>query len=97
MDRAFRQLPANFGSVLLLGFHWRSHYYFDLVMMMGCRIAPYICQRTTNMVAYIHRSMGYFILNYVDDFVAAEYYDQIVSSHEVFIHLLKNIGIMHSE
>ena len=29
-------------------------YYFDLVMVMECRIAPYICQRTTNMISYIY-------------------------------------------
>ena len=54
MDRAFRQLPVDFKTVPLLGFQWRGLYYFDLVMMMGCHIAPYICQRTTNMLTYLH-------------------------------------------
>ena len=50
MSRAFWQLFASPESVPLLGYRWRSHYYFDVVMVMGCRIAPYICQRTTSMI-----------------------------------------------
>ena len=97
MDRAFRQLFACPSSVPLLGFKWRGQYYFDLVMVMGCRIAPYICQRTTDMVAHIQGAMGYFVLNYVDDFIGAEYSTRVGEAYQTLIRLLSNIGLDRSE
>ena len=81
LERAFRQLFACPGSVPLLGFRWRTKYYFDLVMAMGCTIAPYICQRTTNMIVYLHEQMGYFLLNYVDDFIGVEFQSRAIKAH----------------
>ena len=40
MDQTFRQSPADFRHVPMLGYRWRGKYYFDLVMMKGCHIAP---------------------------------------------------------
>ena len=97
MDRAFRQIYACPRSVPKLGFRWRNLYYFDLVLMMGCRIALYICQHTTNVITYLHGQMGYFLLNYVDDFVGVEFEDKIFSSHAALIRLLRDLGIMRSE
>ena len=88
LDRAFRQLFADLKDVPLLGFRWRNRYYFNLVMVMGCRIAPYICQRTMSMIAYIHSLMSFFLLNYVDDFLGIEYVDKIYNSHRAFVALL---------
>ena len=96
MDRAFRQLSADPFSVPLLGYRWRNQYYFDLVMVMGCRIAPYICQRTTEMVAYLHQQMGYFLMNYVDDFIGAEYIKVAKSAHEALKRLMDSIGAQRS-
>ena len=39
---------------------------------MGHCIAPYVCQRVTSGLAFVQRSRGWFLLNYVDDFVGAE-------------------------
>ena len=97
MDRAFRQLPACPGSVPLLGFRWRGRYYFDLVMMMGCRSAPYVCQRTSSMITYIHAEMGYFSVNYVDDFLGIDYVTKIYDSHSSFIRMMKDIGASRAE
>ena len=97
MDRAFRQLRADPRSVPLLGFKWRGRFYFDLVMVMGCRIAPYVCQRTTDMIAYVYRMMQYFILNYVDDFISADYKTCIYEAHATFLRLMDNIGASRSE
>ena len=96
LDRAFRQLFADIKSVPLLGYRWRDLYYFDLVMVMASRIAPYICQRTTNMLAYVHRSMSYFVLNYVDDFIGAEFADRAAESHNAFKRLLRDVGVERS-
>ena len=96
LDWAFRQLGVEFSSIPLLGFRWRNLYYFDVVMVMGCRIAPYICQRTTNMVAYLHRQMSYFLLNYIDDFVGTEYEEKVYRAHATFVWLLRDIGLKRS-
>ena len=97
MDHAFRQLFACPQSVPYLGFRWWNLYYFDLVMMMGCRIAPYICQRTTNLVVYIHNSMGYYLLNYVDDFLGTEHESKITQSHQALLRTMRDTGITRSE
>ena len=97
LDRAFRQLRACPKSVPLMGYRWRQCYYFDLVMIMGCRIAPYICQRTSTMITYIMGEMGHFVLNYVDDFLGADYQEKSVKAHSAFIRLLRDIGLSRSE
>ena len=97
MDRAFRQLYADFCSIPLLGFKWRRRYYFDRVMMMGCRMAPYVCQRTTSMIVYLHNQMGYYLTNYVDDFLGLEYHSVVHQAHGALIRLMRNIGVGRSE
>ena len=72
LSRYFRQLPLDPGDYLLIGYVIGGKIYFDKVLPMGMRTAPYIAQRVTNAIAYIHRQLQLFILNYVDDFVGAE-------------------------
>ena len=93
LNAAFQQLFADPISVPLLGYRWRGLYYFDLVMVMGCRIAPYICQRTTNMITYLQKEMEYFLINYVDDFLGIEYESKVWEAHAAFIRLLDSLKI----
>ena len=97
MDRAFRQINACPGLVPLLGFRWRNVYYFNLVMVMGCCIVPYICQHTTDMLVHIHTKMGYFLLNCVDDFLGIEFLEKIHDSHNAFIRMLRDMGVSRSK
>ena len=97
LDRAFRQLFTCFSSIPLLGFKWRKKLYFDVVLAMGCRIAPYICQRSTNIISYIHRSMGYFLLNYVDDFIGAELATKAWQAHQALIRTLRDMGFKRAD
>ena len=64
---------------------------------MECRIAPYICQRMTNLVTFVHASLGYFLLNYVDDFVEAESASKIHASHNALVRFMRDTGIQRSE
>ena len=93
MEIGFRQLRACPWDVPLLGCRWRGQYYFDLVMVMGCRIAPYICQRTTSMLAYIHQQLEYFLLNYVDDFLGIEFRSRVEAAHSMLVRLMNDIGV----
>ena len=96
LDRVFRQLYANPISIPMLGYKWKGLYYFDTVMMMGCRIAPYVCQCTTDMIVYIHTQAGYYAVNYVDDFLGVEYWSLITKAHNMFITLLDRLRIDRS-
>ena len=53
MLRAFKQIPMCPMSWPLLGICWEGLIYFDKTAMMGSRSAPYICQRTTNVIRHI--------------------------------------------
>ena len=54
---------------------------------MGMRTAPYIAQRVSDAITYIHQKQDYYLLNYVDDFVGAEIQQKIWNA---FFHL-KNL------
>ena len=60
---------------------------------MGLRSAPYIAQRVTNAIAYIHRQLQYFLLNYVDDFVGAELREHIWQAYNALNTLLENLRV----
>ena len=82
LSRYFRQLPLDPGDYSLIGYMVHGKIYFDKVLPMGMRSAPYIAQRVTNAIAYIHRQMGMYLLNYVDDFVNAEHRDNVWRGYE---------------
>ena len=64
---------------------------------MGLRSAPYIAQRVTNAIAYIHEQLNYFILNYVDDFVGAEIRETIWAAYQALSTLLAELRVDTSE
>ena len=96
LNRAFRQYPADPGSIPLLGFKWRNRFYFDLVMMMGCRIAPAIAQRVSNMITFIMFTISYFLLNYMDDFIGAEIDVHVHQAHATLKNILRDVGLDRS-
>ena len=64
---------------------------------MGLRLAAYICQRVTNAVVYVHRSFGYWSINYLDDFGSAELADQAWSSYNLMGKIMNTIGLQEAE
>ena len=93
LSQYFRQLPLDPGDYSLIGYIIEGKIYFDKVLPMGMRSAPYIAQRMSNAIAYIHRKLEYFILNYVDDFVSAEEKEIIWTAYEVFTKLLQDLRV----
>ena len=63
---------------------------------MSHRIAPYICQRITNAITHIHRMLGYFLLNYIDDFLRADLLEVVEESYQAFGRLLSSLGVEES-
>ena len=92
LSRYFRQLPLDLGDYSLIGYIINGEIYFDKVLPMGMRSAPYIVQRVTNAIAYIHRKLEYFLLNYVDDFVAAEVKETVWQAYTALMNLLSRLG-----
>ena len=97
LSRYFRQLPLDPGDYSLIGYIINRQIYFDKVLPMGMRSAPYIAQRVTNAISYIHRQLARFILNYVDDFVGAELRDRIWQAYMAFTKLLSRLKVETSE
>ena len=97
LSRYFRQIPLDPGDYSIIGYVIDEQIYFDKVLPMGMRSAPYIAQRITNAIAYIHRRLEYFLLNYVDDFVGAESEDRAWEAYRFLTLLLQNLGVEASE
>ena len=72
LTRYFRQLPSDPGDYSMIGYMIDGELYFDKVLPMGMRTAPFIAQRVTNAIRFIYEIMEFFLLNYVDDFLGAE-------------------------
>ena len=93
LSRYFRQILLDPGDYALIGYIIQGEIYFEKVLPMGMRSAPYIAQRITNAIAYIHRCLEYFLLNYVDDFVGAENKDKAWQAYWALSQLLDNLGV----
>ena len=89
----FRQIPLDPGDYPMIGYVINGQIYFDKVLPMGMRSAPYIAQRITNAIAYIHRQLQYFLLNYVDDFVGAELEETVWKAYLHLKTLLDNLQV----
>ena len=97
LSRYFRQIPLDPGDYSLRGYVIDGKIYFDKVLPMGMRSAPYIAQRITNAIAYICRQLEFFILNYVDDFVGAELQEKIWQAYMTLKDLLEELRVETSK
>jgi len=93
MRKAFRQIRVDPGDIHLLSFKWKGLIYSDTVLTMGLRSAAYICQRLTNGVAYICKSEGFEIVNYLDDFCGVERPENAETAFAYLGNLLNYLGI----
>ena len=93
LSRYFRQVPVCPLDYSLLGWRWRNRLYFDTMMPMGLRMAAYVCQQVTNVIKYIHNQVGYFSINYLDDFGSAEYANMAFQSFDALGSLFKALGM----
>ena len=97
LSRYFRQIPLDPGDYALIGYVINRDIYFDKVLPMGMRSAPYIAQRITNAIAYIHRQLRFFLPNYVDDFVGAEIKHKAWGAYHALSQLLQALGVETSQ
>ena len=93
LSRYFRQIPLDPGDYSMVGYIINGELYFDKVLPMGMRTAPYIAQRITNAVRYIHEQHKYFLLNYMDDFLGAEERDRAFKAFDHLTQLLATLRV----
>ena len=93
MERAFKQIPLEPMSWPKLGMCWQGALFFDKTAMMGCRSAPYVHQRTTNMIRHIMKEIEYIIYNYIDDFMSLDFLHRAWQAYESLGNLLRDLGV----
>ena len=92
LARAFRLVPLCPRDYSLISMRWNNLFYIDKFMPMGLVSAAYSCQKITNAITYIHRNMGYWSINYLDDFGSAEPQETAWDSYNAMGRLLKSVG-----
>ena len=93
LSRYFRQIPLDPADYSMIGYIIDGELYFDKMLPMGMRTAPFIAQRITNAIKYIHEKLRYFLLNYVDDFLGAETKARAQAAFDHLTQLLKQLGV----
>ena len=94
---AFRQLIGDPMDYPLMMYQWQGKIYVDIAVAMGLSSAPSCCQRVTNAITHIHKHSGYWVMNYIDDFISAEYWSRVWDSYNQLGKLLKTIGVAEGE
>ena len=90
MIRAFHQVPLCPREYSLIGYRWCNLLYFDKVMPMGLHSAAYVCQRVTDTIVFIHRSFGFWSVNY--DFGLAKDEDKAWDSYNAMTRIMQSVG-----
>ena len=96
LARYFRQIPVCPLDYSLLGWRWRNLLFYDKSMPMGLRSAAYVAQRISSSIVYIHSQMGYFSINYLDDFGSAEPWNLVWDSFNALRRILQQVGLKES-
>ena len=97
LQRFFRQIPLCPRDYSLISYRWRNLIYIDINVPMGLTSAAYIAQRTTCAIVYIHHSMGYWSINYLDDFGSAELRQQAWSSYNLMGRILRSLNVAEAD
>ena len=64
---------------------------------MGLRSAAYCCQRVTNALVFIHHQMGYWSINYLDDFAGTEERQHAENAFKAMGTILSQVGASKAE
>lgn len=99
LKAAYRQLlRVDPKDIPLLGFVWKGKLYFDLTQPQGSRSAAMQCQRCSTAVKYIYdaKHQDFDLVNYLDDFGAAEFWSLVYEAYKVLGEILEKAGIVES-
>lgn len=94
LQRAYRQLRVDPLDTPLLGLRVDGGIYLDLCPAFGCRSSSAACQRTSNAVVYIMRSMNHVVYAYLDDYTGCSATEQqALAAYSAFKHLADQLGL----
>ena len=96
MKSAFRQLWGDPFDYSLMLYQWEGSYYVDLAVSMGMRSAPSCCQRVISAIRFIHMKSGYWLMNYIDDFIGAERWTMVWDSYYKLGQLFSKLGAVEA-
>ena len=97
LQRYFRQIPLCPLDYSLIGMRWKNLLYFDKFMLVGLRSAAYVAQRISSAIVHVHRNMGHWSTNYIDDFGGCDKPETAWHSFNAMDRLLKNLGVQESK
>ena len=93
LQRFFRQLPLCPHDYPLISYRWRNFIFIDKNVPMGLTSVAYMAQRMTCTVVYIHRTFGYWSINYLDDLGSAEKPQEAWNSYNLMGRILSSLQI----
>ncbi|MCH2416896.1 MAG: hypothetical protein MK195_09075 [Acidimicrobiales bacterium] len=96
LRHAYRQIPVDPRDYQYLGYFWEDNFYFDTVLAMGQRNAGMACSRTTDAVVFMHREMGFWDTNYLDDLIGVSDPELGKEAFESLGDLLTELGLLEN-
>ena len=96
LRHAYRQLRFDPRDYHLLGFQHQHALYFDVAPPFGLRSTVMMCQRTTSVVTFMFRALGFDCTNYIDDFCGAEIPESAATAFHALGDLLSALGLQSS-
>ena len=96
LSRAYRQFPICPGDIPLMGYSWRAHLFFDIVLAFGLRSAALCCQRVTSIFPYLMALESFDCLNYMDDFPGVDIPERAFPSYHYLKFLLGASGLVYA-
>jgi len=93
LSRAYRQFFLDPADVYFQGFRWRDGVYFDCALVMGCKSAALMCQRTTSAIASFMELQGVSICSYLDDFAGCARPERAEEDFVLLGTLLSELGL----
>ena len=97
MSRAFRQIFLDYSFWCYLAVYWMKAILFNKATVMGCRSAPYMCQRTTTCIRHFLANINYIVFNYIDDFMGMELPHRVWNAYITLGNLLRDLGVQEAE
>ena len=97
LESAYCQMKMDAGDIHLLGFTFNDRFYFYVTLSMGSRSSCFCCQRTTDVITFIYKNMGYDDVNYLDDLGGAEVEQKATQAFVTLATVISSMGIKESE
>jgi hypothetical protein len=97
LARAFCQIPIDPLDVVNLGIQSEGNVYLNTELPFDFWHGSAICQRITDVVAFIASETNIMLINYIDDFIAVVPEHLAIEMFEITKSIFKEIGMVINE